>query len=221
MESFPKIGKSGIRCCVRCTASGTRGWISRRPGSGSLPPKGYPCDIWSRIMCWVILRKMGYIEGRVNRPHPIVQGIMMPDLGISPGDEQKGKEVRKEMSSKEKAILCAREAFRFKALDLVLLDVSRFSSFADYFIICSGKSGRQVQGIADNLENDLKSQGTQTNRDRGKTRGPLGPDGLRRCNHSCLLRTCPLFLRLGKSVVRGFRESSGSKGLTEPSPDKD
>jgi len=61
-----------------------------------------------------------------------------------------------EMSSKEKAILCASEALRFMALNLVLLDVSRFSSFADYFIICSGKSGRQVQGIADNIESELK-----------------------------------------------------------------
>ncbi len=42
-------------------------------------------------------------------------------------------------SSREKAILCAREAVGHKALDLVILEVSRFSSFADYFIICSGK----------------------------------------------------------------------------------
>ena len=96
---------------------------------------------------------------------------MMPDLGISPGDEQKGKEARIEMSSKERAILCAREAIRFKALDLVLLDVSRFSSFADFFIICSGKSGRQVQGIADNLENDLKSQGLKPIGTEGKREG--------------------------------------------------
>ena len=76
-----------------------------------------------------------------------------------------------EMSSKERAILCAREAIRFKALDLVLLDVSRFSSFADFFIICSGKSGRQVQGIADNLENDLKKQGLKPIGTEGKREG--------------------------------------------------
>ena len=45
---------------VPCTASGIRAWISPRPGSGSLPPKGDPCDIWSRIMFGVILGKMGY-----------------------------------------------------------------------------------------------------------------------------------------------------------------
>jgi ribosome-associated protein len=95
---------------------------------------------------------------------------MMPDPGIS-GAEQKGKDLRIEMSTEDKAILCAREAFRFKALDLVLLDVSRFSSFADYFIICSGKSGRQVQGIADNLESELKTRGLKPIGTEGKREG--------------------------------------------------
>ena len=45
---------------VRCTASEIPGWISRRPGSGSLPPKGDPCDIWFRTMYGVILGKMVY-----------------------------------------------------------------------------------------------------------------------------------------------------------------
>ena len=96
---------------------------------------------------------------------------MMPDLGTSPGDEHKGKVIRIEMSSKEKAILCAREAVGFKGLDLVVLDVSRFSSFADYFIICSGKSSRQVQGIADNLEDNLKNWGLKPIGTEGKREG--------------------------------------------------
>jgi len=95
----------------------------------------------------------------------------MPDLGISGKGEQQGKKLPAEMDSKEKALLCAREAWRFKALDLVLLDVSPFSSFADYFIICSGKSSRQVQGIAENLEDELKSRGFQTIGTEGKREG--------------------------------------------------
>lgn len=71
--------------------------------------------------------------------------------------------------SREKAIVCAREASRFKALELVLLDVSGFSSFADYFIICSGKSSRQVQSIAENVESTLKDKGIR----------PLGVEGKR------------------------------------------
>ena len=117
----------------------------------------------------------------------------MPDLGISPGDEQKGKDARMEMSSKERAILCAREAIRFKALDLVLLDVSRFSSFADFFIICSGKSGRQVQGIADNLENDLKKQGLK----------PIGTEGKRE-GHWVLMDYGDIIIHVFYEPVRYF-----------------
>ena len=117
----------------------------------------------------------------------------MPDLGISPGDEHKGKEARIEMSSKERAILCAREAIRFKALDLVLLDVSRFSSFADFFIICSGKSGRQVQGIADNLENDLKKQGLK----------PIGTEGKRE-GHWVLMDYGDIIIHVFYEPVRYF-----------------
>lgn len=83
---------------------------------------------------------------------------------LQPDDEMGGK-----MDSRSKAILCAHEAVQFKALDLVLLDVTGVSSFADFFIICSGKSSRQVQGIADNIERSLKEQGVR----------PLGVEGRR------------------------------------------
>jgi ribosome-associated protein len=71
------------------------------------------------------------------------------------------------MSTQEKAILCAREASQHKALDLVLLNVTGLTSFTDYFVICSGKSSRQVQGIADELEAKLANLGMK----------PLGIEG--------------------------------------------
>ena len=95
----------------------------------------------------------------------------MPDLKSSAENGQRAGELQPEMSSRNKALLCAREAWRFKALDLMVLDVSRFSSFADYFIICSGKSSRQVQGIADNLENELKNRGIYPIGTEGKREG--------------------------------------------------
>ncbi|MGC9196466.1 MAG: ribosome silencing factor [Syntrophobacteraceae bacterium] len=75
------------------------------------------------------------------------------------------------MSSRDKAILCAREAVSYKALDLIVLDVARFSSLADYFIICSAKSSRQVQGIADNLERGLRTHGIKPLGSEGKSEG--------------------------------------------------
>ncbi|MEI6125349.1 MAG: ribosome silencing factor, partial [Pseudomonadota bacterium] len=63
------------------------------------------------------------------------------------------------MNSKEKALLCAGVACDKQALDLVVLEVKDISSFADYFIICSGTSTRQVQAIAEHLEVSLKEKG--------------------------------------------------------------
>lgn len=71
------------------------------------------------------------------------------------------------VEARNKALLCAGAADRFKAFDLVLLEVGEISSFADYFLICSGKSSRQVQGIADNMEAALGEHGFK----------PLGIEG--------------------------------------------
>jgi ribosome-associated protein len=43
-----------------------------------------------------------------------------------------------------------------KALNLVVLDVAELTSIADVFIICSGRSNRQVKAIADSIIVDLK-----------------------------------------------------------------
>jgi ribosome-associated protein len=46
-----------------------------------------------------------------------------------------------------------------KAHDLVILDISGIASFADYFLICTGDSSRQMQAIADEVEKRLKVHG--------------------------------------------------------------
>ncbi|MEW5909100.1 MAG: ribosome silencing factor [Thermodesulfobacteriota bacterium] len=46
-----------------------------------------------------------------------------------------------------------------KALNVVILDVHNLTSVADAFIICSGRSNRQVTAIAEHLHEDLKKQG--------------------------------------------------------------
>ncbi len=72
-------------------------------------------------------------------------------------------------SSKQKAILCARAALDHKAIDLAILEVKKLSSFADYFVISSGSSDRQVQAIASHIEEKLGKQGLR----------PLGIEGKR------------------------------------------
>ncbi len=115
----------------------------------------------------------------------------MPEGSIPAEAGQKETDVEKRMSSREKAILCAREALYHKALDLVVLEVSRFSSFADYFIICSGTSSRQVQGIADNVEKGLRARGIK----------PLGSEG-RQEGHWILMDYADVIIHIFYEPVR-------------------
>ncbi len=46
-----------------------------------------------------------------------------------------------------------------KANDLVILDISKITSFANYFLLCTGDSSRQMQAIADEVEKQLKATG--------------------------------------------------------------
>jgi ribosome-associated protein len=45
-----------------------------------------------------------------------------------------------------------------KAERMVALDVQSLTSVADVFIICSGRSNRQVSAIAEHIQRDLKNQ---------------------------------------------------------------
>jgi ribosome-associated protein len=44
-----------------------------------------------------------------------------------------------------------------KALDVQVLDLRALDSFTDFFVICSGKNVRQVQAIADAIEDALRA----------------------------------------------------------------
>ena len=46
-----------------------------------------------------------------------------------------------------------------KAINIVALDIAKLTSFADVFIICSGRSNRQVSAIAEFISLFLKQHG--------------------------------------------------------------
>ncbi len=48
-----------------------------------------------------------------------------------------------------------------KAEDLVVLDLRQADAFTDYFVICSGRSHRQVNAIVEGLEVRLKHIGSR------------------------------------------------------------
>ena len=46
-----------------------------------------------------------------------------------------------------------------KASDILLLDIREITTIADYFVICSGNNARQIQAIADTIDEVLGKQG--------------------------------------------------------------
>jgi ribosome-associated protein len=58
-----------------------------------------------------------------------------------------------------------------KAVDVVILDVRNLTSVADAFIICSGRSNRQVTAIAEHLHEELKKEGLFPLSTEGKKEG--------------------------------------------------
>lgn len=77
----------------------------------------------------------------------------------------------RDKSSLEIAMLCARTALTKKAEDLIILDVRSVSSFADYFVIMSGRSTRHVQGLAEAVASELRTKRTSSSNTEGLQEG--------------------------------------------------
>ena len=58
-----------------------------------------------------------------------------------------------------------------KAMDVVVLDVQKLTTFADAFIICSGRSNRQVMALAEHVQVEMKKHGIKPINVEGKKEG--------------------------------------------------
>jgi ribosome-associated protein len=85
-----------------------------------------------------------------------------------------------------------------KALDVVALDVRRLSSFADAFIICSGRSHRQVAAIAEFVQQDLKAKGVK----------PIGVEGITQ-GHWVLMDYGDVVIHIFYEPIRMFYDLEG------------
>jgi ribosome-associated protein len=85
-----------------------------------------------------------------------------------------------------------------KALNVVVLDVHGLASFADTFIVCSGRSHRQVTAIAEFVQKDLKAKGIK----------PLGIEGLRE-GHWVLMDYGDVLIHVFYEPVRIFYDLEG------------
>jgi ribosome-associated protein len=61
-----------------------------------------------------------------------------------------------ELSSERIALRCAEFASNKKAENLVVLDMRGISSFADFFVICSGTSEPHLKAIAGEIQDQLR-----------------------------------------------------------------
>ena len=60
--------------------------------------------------------------------------------------------------SQQKALAIAGAALQKKASDVLILDVQELTSIADYFIVASGESERQVKAIANNIGQEISRE---------------------------------------------------------------
>ena len=66
---------------------------------------------------------------------------------------------RKAAPKLPKSVAAAVRVARDKqALDIVVLDLRKADGFTDYFVICTGNSGRQIHAVADAIEDTLRTE---------------------------------------------------------------
>lgn len=105
-----------------------------------------------------------------------------------------------------------------KAFDLVILNVRDLTSIADAFIICSGRSNRQVVAIAEFIQVELKKHGIR----------PLSVEGKKE-GHWVLLDYGHVIMHVFYEPIRSFYDLEGlwidAKKVKTPSlikaPDQD
>ena len=85
-----------------------------------------------------------------------------------------------------------------KASNVVVLDVAELTSIADVFIICSGRSNRQVSAIAEFIQIELKKQKIK----------PLGVEGTKD-GHWVLLDYGHVIIHVFYEPMREFYDLEG------------
>ena len=66
------------------------------------------------------------------------------------------------MTSKKLTEKISELIFSKKGYDVVVIDLRKLASFADYFVIASADSDTQVKAIADEVDKKLKDEGVKT-----------------------------------------------------------
>jgi len=93
-------------------------------------------------------------------------------LALSRLDDPRRQEARKKARTADPeatARQAAHAAQEKKATEVVLIDLRKHSSYADFLVVCSGTNERQLEAIADAVEKSLRESGN----------APIGTEGAR------------------------------------------
>jgi ribosome-associated protein len=112
-------------------------------------------------------------------------------------EQQTSKKVE-EIGGLKKATLCAEVAAAHKAERPLIWEVTEIVDYADYFVICSGRSTRHVQAIAEHIEAALSQRRVK----------PLGIEGLIE-GHWVLLDLNDVVVHIFYHPVRAFYDLEG------------
>jgi ribosome-associated protein len=102
------------------------------------------------------------------------------------------------MTPFEKARLCLEIIRERKAIDPILMEVGRLTSFTDYFLVASGNSSRQVQAISQHMARRLREEGFR----------PLGVEGEQE-GHWVLMDYGDVVIHIFYQPVREFYDLEG------------
>jgi ribosome-associated protein len=102
------------------------------------------------------------------------------------------------MEPLDKALLCLKIILERKALDPVLFEVGQLTSIADYFLITSGSSSRQVQAISQHVMKRMKEEGFR----------PYGVEGEQE-GHWVLMDYGDIVIHIFYHPVRAFYDLEG------------
>jgi ribosome-associated protein len=104
---------------------------------------------------WLAAQKRARFDSVVKRTRPKFKPVAKPTAPLrraTPSRAPEGDPVH------ETAVAVARAGLARNARDVVLLDVRKLAGYAEYFVIMSADSDRQLAAIAEQIEADLAAR---------------------------------------------------------------
>ena len=124
-------------------------------------------------------RQAGQDEERARRDEgslPDVRDRALPDHGFLSVPASRLKQVRESpvpLDSQAKALLAARAALDKQAEHVTVLDLRTLSTVADFFVVCTAGSGRQIDALREHIEATLDRVGCAVWHTEGTATAPV------------------------------------------------